>query len=83
MDRYEIYKVDRKGSNIARRISDKTFLSFQEAKGYAMRLAENIAAELGEKVEMIEPDLRSVDKSVYGRFFPIAKMYSYFICVRN
>ena len=62
MDKYTIYSIDRKGPVFARRLTDKTFSTFQEARAFAIKLAEKFAALHNEKIEMLPAGLRFGDR---------------------
>ena len=62
MDKYTIYSINRKGPVFERRISDKTFSTFQEGRLYAIKLAEKFAALHNEKIEMLACGLRFGDR---------------------
>lgn len=62
MNKYTIYSINRKGPVFGRRITDKTFSTFQEGQDYAIKLAEKFAALHNEKIEMLASGLRFGDR---------------------
>ena len=62
MDKYTIYSINPKGPVFVRRITSKTFSTFQEGRAYAIKLAENFAALHNEKIEMLAAGLRFGDR---------------------